>query len=126
MKTLRMTAGLVCCCIISNILLRAETAPSTEFTVSGAVVSDGGGEPLARMRVSLITAQPGSQLQRETVTGEDGRFRFSVPEGRYSLTASRNGIPRQIYGGLAGFGSAVITGPGKPSVNLHSGCICPR
>jgi len=88
------------------------------YTVAGGVINTQTGSPMNRMRVSLNAAQGKSPAA--IVTGEDGRFSFQVPKGRYGLTAETGGV-RQAFGlegpGI-GFGVAILPGPGQDTSHL--------
>lgn len=74
---------------------------------------------MRRVRLAL-TAPQGKASSAPIVTGDDGRFSFQVPQGRYSLTAETGGV-RQTYGleGPAlGFGVSIITGPDQDTAQL--------
>jgi hypothetical protein len=99
--------------------------------ISGVVVVAGSGQPARRARVNL--SAPQGTGSRSTVTDDTGAFSFTaLPEGRYSLSASkpghingsfgqripgRSGTPIQLADGqklqlqLQLWRGAVITGP---------------
>jgi RHS repeat-associated protein len=61
--------------------------------VSGTVIDDATGRPLAGAKVEVV-ATNGTALsdpRPEQVTGADGRFRIAVPAGTHDLTISRAG-----------------------------------
>ena len=61
--------------------------------VSGTVIDDATGRPLAGAKVEVV-ATNGTALadpRPEQVTGTDGRFRIAVPAGTHDLTISRAG-----------------------------------
>jgi len=73
------------------------------FPVSGLVVDSESGLAVRRVRVVL-----GMRPPTTVVTGDDGKFEFQAPKGKFGFYAEKLGW-RQVFGG--GFGSAVITGP---------------
>jgi hypothetical protein len=85
-------------------------AAAQTFPVAGIVVDSETGSPVRRVRVVLST-----RPQMTMVTGEDGRFSFPAPKGKFSFFGERLGW-RQPFGG--GFGSAVITGPDQDTAHL--------
>lgn len=91
------------------------------FPVGGTVVDGVSGRPLGRVRVVLSpSAAPRRELRAE-ITGADGRFRFEVPQGKYSMRAERPGLPPQPFGTSTmyfGFGIAIVTGPGQDTADL--------
>jgi hypothetical protein len=95
----------------------AAAAAAQTFTVSGVVTDAVHGGPLARARVMLSGGNP---ARRALTTSGDGRFSFEVSQGKYSLFAEHNGWRIQ-YGNrepLAGWGSAIITGPNQDTAHL--------
>jgi len=87
------------------------------FPIAGVLVDAQSGSPLNRAHVILTGGRSGEQ---SIVTGEDGRFLFEVPQGRYGLLAERRGS-RQTFGNAgpsSGFGSAIITGPAQDTGHL--------
>jgi len=98
--------------IVAAVAAAAQTCP-----VAGVVIDAVRNTPVERARV--ILSEEGGARQALT-TAADGKFAFSVPEGKYTLYAERNGW-RIMFGNpgpLAGFGSAVIAGPGKDTARL--------
>ncbi|MFY9745156.1 MAG: carboxypeptidase-like regulatory domain-containing protein [Acidobacteriaceae bacterium] len=87
------------------------SGPAT-FSISGAVVSATTGTPLDRAEVSLSTSGPrGSQLA-ESITTENGSFRFDhLQAGKYRLEASRRGYITAGYQDHDGFFTGVVIGP---------------
>src|SRR5947209_6857447 len=90
----------------------AQTASPTgeAFQISGTAVNAVGGQPVARAKISVVSANlsesaptffaPGSTSEMSVVqtvyTGEDGRFLFKgVEAGRYALVAECRGFYRQ-------------------------------
>jgi hypothetical protein len=51
-------------------------------------------------------------------TGEDGRFSFGVPKGKYSLIVDWRGLPQGYLQRPFGAGSAIFTGPGQDTSQL--------
>jgi hypothetical protein len=87
------------------------------FPIAGVLVDAQSGSPLNRGHVILTGGRSGEQ---SIVTGEDGRFAFEAPQGRYGLIAERRGS-RQTFGNAgpsSGFGSAIITSPTQDTGHL--------
>jgi len=86
-------------------------------TVTGVVVKQGTGEPLAKATVTLSPEAPGPNIQSYTAaTSADGKFSFeNVAAGRYRLSSTRSGYVRAEYGvrGANGCGSAVVLSEGQ-------------
>jgi len=88
------------------------------FRISGTVVSDLTGQPLAHAEVEIGLALKGETLVSQ-LTGEDGRFEFDhVPPAKYWLRAERNGFKRQGYEEHEGYFTGIVVGAGLQSENL--------
>jgi protocatechuate 3,4-dioxygenase beta subunit len=80
-------------------------------TISGSVITAGGGSPVRRARVSLT----GAELRggRFVVTDEAGRFTFlALPAGRFYLNASKAGYISMAFGAAQ---------PGRPGTPIELG-----
>ncbi len=90
------------------------------YRISGTVLDGLARCPVGRARVAIVQAERGRQVT--LMTGTDGRFNFeSLPAGKWSLTANRNGFLPAQYGQRPvpnSPGSAVFTGPGQTSEDL--------
>jgi hypothetical protein len=98
-------------------IVMAVAAAAQTYPVAGVVTDGVHNAPVERARVILSDESGG---RHALTTGADGRFAFTVPEGKYTLYAERMGW-RIVYGSSgpwAGFGSAVIAGPGKDTAHL--------
>jgi len=95
----------------------AATASAQFFPIAGVVTDANSGSAMKRVHVVLA---PENGRTLALVTGEDGRFRFDVPKGKYRLTAEYRAM-RQTFGmrgpGI-GFGVAIFTGPDQDTSNL--------
>ena len=86
--------------IVAALLLYGLAAPAAS-TISGRVTEAGSGRPLPRILVTLVSAD-GSDVA-ETLTDDDGRYRFTdVGVGRYAVSAGpgehRSDHLRQWFG----------------------------
>ena len=86
--------------IVTALLLYVSAAPAAA-TISGRVTEAGSGRPLPRILVTLVGAD-GNELA-ETLTDDDGRYRFTgVGAGRYAVSAGpgehRSDHLRQWFG----------------------------
>jgi hypothetical protein len=86
--------------IVAALLVFVLAAPAAS-TISGRVTEAGSGRPLPRILVTLVGAE-GNELA-ETLTDDDGRYRFtSVGAGRYAVSAGpgehRSDHLRQWFG----------------------------
>src|SRR5205814_723184 len=102
---------------------QAPTEPAV-FRISGMVVDDISGQPLARASVSMdVSPAAGSsallESNRTAVTDTEGKFAFpGVPPGKYVLSARRRGYFPQMYQQHESFTTAIIVGPGLDTENL--------
>src|SRR5882724_5079383 len=80
------------------------------FRIAGTVTS-ASTHPLARARVVIVNTRNPQELQ-SLVTGEDGRFKFVVGAGKYSLQAAKRGFITGSYNQHEQFSTAIVTGAG--------------
>jgi uncharacterized GH25 family protein len=88
----------------------AATVCAQTFPVAGIVVDSESGSAVRRVRVVLETRPPLTM-----VTGDDGKFEFQAPKGKFGFYGEKLGW-RQVFGG--GFGSAVIAGLDQDTAHL--------
>src|SRR5512133_3403386 len=86
--------------ILGTTALSARAQPSRERAsapamqvrpISGRVVADDTGHPIANARVAIVGSVPSSPV----LTDRDGRFSVNAPPGRYTLVVSKTGYARQ-------------------------------
>lgn len=108
-------AVLVVACVMLSCVASAQTEghlraliPPGPYRIAGTVVNLKAGNPLARCRVTI------TDLKREDVqsviTGDDGRFEFHVPAGRYSLEGAKRGFIGALYNQHDQLSTAIIAG----------------
>lgn len=68
-------------------------------TISGRVVADETGEPIRNARIGVTPAANGPSVG---LTDADGRFTFSVPSGRVTISASKSGYAKAEATATAG------------------------
>src|ERR1035438_4011836 len=92
-------------------------AAAQTFTIAGIVTDGLRGAPLNRTQVAILGGRAGKLA---VTTGADGRFSFSVPQGKYNLLAEYNGWRLQFGNPepSVGFGSAIIAGPDQDTAHL--------
>jgi Carboxypeptidase regulatory-like domain len=101
----------------ASILFTFLPAFAQTFNISGIVVADQTGSPIARTRMTL---SGGRNREWSMVTGGDGKFSFDVPQGKYSLIAERRGW-LQGFGAVdpsSPFSSAVVNGPDQDTSHV--------
>lgn len=91
--------------------------PSGKYRIAGMVVSAKGGNPLARCRVT-ITDLKNQQSTKFVITGDDGRFEFHVPDGKFSLEGAKRGFITASYNQHDQFSSAIVTAADVDTENL--------
>jgi hypothetical protein len=101
------------------LLLAALSAVAQPFPIAGIVVDASSGSPMKRVRVTMNPYGRNNE-QSAVMTGEDGKFSFGAPKGKFVLMAEFRGA-RQPFGqrgpGL-GFNVAIFTGPDQDASNL--------
>ena len=87
------------------------------YRIAGMVVNAKAGNPLAFCRV-ILTDVGNRQSVQSVITGDDGRFEFHVPGGRYALEGERRGFIAAFYNQHGQFSSAIATGTDLGAENL--------
>src|SRR5271170_5188696 len=90
--------------------------PTGQFRIAGTVVNAKGGSPLARCRVTISDTK--NQNEKFVISGDDGRFEFRVPAGRYRLEGAKRGFITASYNQHEQFSTAIVTGADVDSENL--------
>ncbi len=129
MAGFRSSRRLLCFVIILAAVLAASLAqaqieserrtliPSGPYRIAGTVVSAKGANPLARARVTIADAKRRESMQ-SVVTGDDGRYEFRVPAGKYSLDGEKRGFISASYNQHDQFSTAIVTGGDFDTENL--------
>jgi hypothetical protein len=91
--------------------------PSGPYRIAGTAVNAKAGGPLARARVSISDSKNRQNLQ-SLITGDDGRFEFHVPAGKYELFAAKRGYIAASYNQHDQFSTAIVTGADLDTENL--------
>lgn len=118
----RCLAVLALCAAVFNPAGAQESAPRTPipagpYRISGTVVNAKVGGPLARARVTIADARNRQSMQ-SLITGDDGRFEFHVPVGKYSLDGAKRGFLFASYNQHDQFSTAIVTGSDLDTENL--------
>lgn len=93
-------------------------AATAQFRIAGTVVAKPGGNALPRARVILRNTKDPKDVQSQ-LTGDDGRFDFWVPAGKYSLHGAKRGFVSSDYNQHEQYSSAIVTGAGVDTENLR-------
>ena len=111
--------GLALCLSTSvTVAQSAYPANAAGFRIAGTVVNAIGGNPLARVRVSIEDTRDSQKFQ-QTVTAEDGRFEFSqLDPGKYALSGAKRGFLTASYEQHEQFSTAIVTGAGLDTEHL--------
>ena len=88
---------------------RRTRIPSGPYRIAGTVVNAKSGGVLARARVTIGDVKNRQSLQ-SVITGDDGRFEFRVPAGKYSLEGAKRGFIAASYNQHDGYSTAIVTG----------------
>src|ERR1035438_2823136 len=91
--------------------------PPGPYRIAGTVVNAKAGNALAHCRVT-ITDSKNRQSVQFAITGDDGRFEFHVPAGKYSLEGAKRGFIAASYNQHDQFSSAIVTGTDLDTENL--------
>ena len=91
--------------------------PSGPYRIAGTVINSKAGSQLARCRVTITDAKKRQSVQ-SLITGEDGRFEFHVPAGKYSLQGAKRGFITGAYNQHEQFWTAIVTGADLDTENL--------
>jgi hypothetical protein len=83
--------------------------PTGSYRIAGTVVNAKTGGVLARSRVTIADAKHRQSMQ-SVVSGDDGRFEFHVPAGKYSLEGEKRGFIAASYDQHEQFSTAIVTG----------------
>jgi hypothetical protein len=87
---------------------RPPLIPLGPYRIAGTVVNAKTGSPLARARVTIRDTKERQSLQF-VITGDDGRFEFHVPSGKYSLGGAKRGFIAASYDEHEQFSTAIVT-----------------
>jgi hypothetical protein len=91
--------------------------PAGQYRIAGTVVNAKSGGVLARARITLAESKNRHNYQ-SAVAGDDGRFEFHVPAGKYSLQGAKRGFITANYEQHEQFWTAIVTGAGLDTENL--------
>jgi hypothetical protein len=105
----------------------ASVSPHEGFQISGTLVDAVTGEPIVRGKVTVAPVTQRGDLTT-IITGDDGRFLFTLARGKYSLSAQARGYLAQSFNQHDTFSTAIVVGPDLDSGNLifrlpHEGSI---
>jgi len=110
------SAAVVVACIVlrAGACAQVEEAARTRisagpYRIAGSVVNAKTSGLLARSRVTIADAKHRQRMQ-SVVTGDDGRFEFHVPAGKYSLEGEKRGFIAASYDQHEQFSTAIVTG----------------
>ena len=90
--------------------------PSGPYRISGTVLNAKAGSPLARCRVTITDLK--KQDVQSVITGDDGRFQFHVPAGKYSLQGQKRGFIGTLYNQHEQFSTAIVASADLDTENL--------
>jgi protocatechuate 3,4-dioxygenase beta subunit len=109
---------LLFCCTLAQIGNAQEAKiPSGPYRIAGTVVSAKGSGALALCRVTITDSKTRKSTQT-FITGDDGRFEFHVPAGKFSLEGAKRGFITAAYNQHEQFSTAIVTGADLESESL--------
>jgi protocatechuate 3,4-dioxygenase beta subunit len=83
--------------------------PSGPYRIAGTVVNGKDGNALTRARVTIADVKD-RRTMLSVITGDEGRFEFHVPAGKYSLQGAKRGFISAAYNHHEQFSTAIVTG----------------
>ncbi|MGB8009801.1 MAG: carboxypeptidase-like regulatory domain-containing protein [Terriglobales bacterium] len=118
-SVLGFTLGCALFCFALARLVSAEgpLIPSGPYRIAGTVVNAKAGSALARCRVTIIDSKNRESV-KFMITGDDGRFEFRVPAGKYTLEGAKRGFIPAAYNQHEQFSTAIVTGDDLDTENL--------
>ena len=124
-RTIQRRRGIAALAAVCGLLFCSARAQSPERTeipsgpdrIAGTVVNSKSGSPLARSRVTITDSKKRQSVQ-SLITGDDGRFEFHVPAGKYSLQGAKRGFITGAYNQHEQFWTAIVTGADLDTDNL--------
>jgi hypothetical protein len=90
------------------------------YRIAGTIVNASTEEPIVGASITLLGGDPRRRDLRETVISDaEGKFALSpVPEGKYSLQASRLGFMSASFDQHDEYSSAIVTGEGQDTEHI--------
>jgi Carboxypeptidase regulatory-like domain len=95
----------------------ATQIPTGPYRIAGTLVNSKTGNVLALSRVTIADSK-NRQKRQSVITGENGRFEFHVPAGKYSLEGAKRGFTASAYNQHEQFSTAIVTGADLDTENL--------
>ncbi len=116
LRSVGRLVAIACCLVVffCSVLARMGSAeetqiPSGPYRIVGTVVNAKAGNPLASCRVT-ITDSKNRQSVKSVISGDEGRFEFHVPAGKYTLEGAKRGFITASYNQHDQFSTAIVTG----------------
>jgi hypothetical protein len=88
-----------------------------QYRIAGMAINARAGNALARCRVTIADAKDQRKVQ-SVITGDDGRFEFHVPAGKFSLGGAKRGFISAGYNQHDEYSTAIVTGADLDTENL--------
>ncbi len=105
-------------CALAQMLNAQESRiPSGPYRIEGTVFDATASNRLARCRVTISDSKNRKNTQ-SLITGDDGRFEFHVPAGKFSLVGAKRGFVEAAYNQHEQFSTAIVTGADLDTENL--------
>ncbi|HEY4841253.1 MAG TPA: carboxypeptidase-like regulatory domain-containing protein [Terriglobales bacterium] len=108
--------------ICPSAIAQARNAERTQiaagpYRIAGMAVNARAGNALARCRVTIADAKDQRKVL-SVITGDDGRFEFHVPAGKFSLGGAKRGFISAGYNQHDEYSTAIVTGADLDTENL--------
>lgn len=108
----------ICAPVIAKVGNADQTLiPAGPHRIAGRAVNARAGDALARCRVTIADAKNQRKVQ-SVITGDDGRFEFHVPAGKFSLGGAKRGFISAGYNQHDQYSTAIVTGADLDSENF--------
>lgn len=114
--------GAACAALFYSARAQTENPQRTQiqsgpYHIAGTVLNAKSGSPLSHASVTVSDATKRENV-KIVITGDDGRFEFHVPAGKYSLQGSKRGFITTYYDQHEEFWTGIVTGSDFDTENL--------
>ena len=119
LTALALMVAMVCLSAVGQTSQGTSKPATSGYRIAGIVVNSVTDEPVRHATVAALSEED-SHTIASVESGEDGRFSLDgLAAAKYQLTASKRGFRAAGYDEHEGFFSAIVTGPGQETEDLH-------